>query len=223
VTPADGDIWLGVFDDLVPAGAEGSSFLDAIPTAVPERGEPGRNAARERYCLVAALRWFVREKPGLFPARVSRKFLNQAPDFLLHSGGSGGVIALEHTDAGPRVFQRWMDTHNDDQVAMLPSPAGRGWLGDKPEQSSCKQLAMAICRKRNSWRDAPPGGSRVIILYDNTSTSIFVDDTSVAGLLREACVNAAWGCLPDEGIMVVRSSGNVFVGGALNTISFRAE
>ena len=126
-------------------------------------------------------------------------------------------IALEHCDAGLRVYQRWLDRSDSQTPEVVPSPNDDGWVGDAPERSFEKQIALAICRKRRPkvWRHAPIGSARLVMVYDNTSTSLFVKDESVPELLENACARAGCDKRERESVLVIRSQERVFAWGAL--------
>lgn len=212
-----GGAWLGTFTATIPAIPAGHAFLDTIPVDVPARSQARLNAHRERYCLVASLRWLACHHRMAFPATVSRHRLNQAPDFVLLTAQAGKVLGLEHTDAGTSTFQRWLDQSETEDIVFLPSPNDDGWVGDGPEEGFCEQLTLAIHRKQDNkcWITAPPHCHRIMLLYDNTSTGQFVSDGQIDELLTRACRQASWGKSERESVLLVRSQGRVFAGGAL--------
>jgi hypothetical protein len=206
-----------VFSAELPPGDDVFALLDAVSVEVPPRGPLRFNVHRERFCLVAALRWLARERPDLFPLMVARDRPNQAPDFMLTPVGAGRPVAIEHCDAGLRVYQRWLDRSDNGSPELVPSPNGDGWVGDAPERTFEKQVALAICRKRQpkTWRDAPADSKRLILVYDNTSTGMFVKDASVVPLLGNACSLAGFGQQEGESVLLIRSQERAFAWGSI--------
>jgi hypothetical protein len=209
--------WLGTFSTDLAASGEALTMIAAIPIDVPPRGPHRSNAHRERVCLLAALRWIARLRPALFPANATRQRPNQSPDFVMTPALGGSPIGLEHCDAGLRVYQRWLDRCDDEAPELTPSPNGDEWVGDAPERSFEKQIALAICRKRRpkTWRDAPLGSGCLILVYDKTSTGMLVNDAPVPHLLRCACARAQCDDRANESVLVVRSQERVFAWGAI--------
>ncbi len=209
--------WLGAFSVELPRGSQAIALLDAIPVDVPPRGPLRFNAHRERYCLVAALRWLARVRPDYFPAIVARERTNQSPDFVLRPASGRRSVGMEHCDAGLRVYQRWLDRADNHLPELVPSPGNDGWVGDAPERSFENQIAIAICRKRRPkvWRHAPAESNRLILVYDNTSTGIFIHDASVQHLLRNACTRAGCNERERESVLLIRSQDRVFSWGAI--------
>jgi hypothetical protein len=209
--------WLGPFSVCIPAGIAGLSVLKRVPTQVMPRTGGRRNAERERYCLAATVRWLLLNRPSLFPATLGRQAMKQSPDFVLEPASGSRAVAIEQIDAGHRSYHRWMDRLEREGGVWPPASSVRAWFGERPKKRFVKQVAIAVCRKRNptTWRDAPPGSIRATVIFDNTSTAGSVADEEVPDLLASALRLARWPSEPDETIFFVRSMDRIFVTGRL--------
>lgn len=211
-----GDLWLEPFRQQIPAGTAGLDFIDQIPTKVMGSGAGRTNSQRERYCLVAVLRWLLKNRPSLFPAVIERTAMNQSPDFILQPASGSVPIAIEHVDAGHRMFHRWMDRLRPGE-AWPPLSSRRAFLGDLPKTRFVRQVAIATCRKRTAktWRHASNDSIRAIVIYDKTSTRDWVDDDEVRDLLEAARGLSGWPSNTNEALFLIREPHRVFVMGGL--------
>jgi predicted nucleotidyltransferase len=163
-----GDSFAAASDD------ELRDLLARVDATVPDRTQGGRSEHRERYSIVHYLRTLERHGLLSFPFKISK---DEGPDFQLEMGSQ--IFGLEHTDAGSPEFQKattalekapkgsWLVG----TVVSEPGepPAGRGFVGDEPQQLWTEQVLAAIRKKTEellpSYRELP---DYQLLVYDNT-------------------------------------------------------
>ncbi|MCW8916811.1 MAG: hypothetical protein OQK24_13295 [Magnetovibrio sp.] len=148
-------IFLQDNDSLVVEDSERLSlFLDFIfsertPWSPPGRNE-GRTAAhRERYCFGYFLA--QEHKNFSFPIEIRK---TERPDFII-TDQEGCSIGIEHTDAGPEAYQRWLSqTEGQDATLMAPDREGQntggGFCGNQSYKEAAADLCTALYRKTAS-------------------------------------------------------------------------
>lgn len=172
----DGDTL--VFED----GAHLAAFLDQVFSDNSPWIPPGRNngrtaAHRERYCL----RYFLTHEAAHFtyPITVQK---TERPDFII-TDRTGRCIGVEHTDAGPEAYQRWL-SQTENHEADFSNPDG--FPGDWSYEDAVTDIVTALTLKTESinkfgYQDAD---SYVLLIHLLTNASLDFDGDFDRILLR---------------------------------------
>jgi len=147
------------------------AFLDFVLAANSPWVPPGRNdgrttAHRERYCL----RYFLAQEAARFAYPISVE-KTERPDFVI-TDGAGRRIGVEHTDAGPEAFQRWLAQNEHRAEAQLfPDREGRdnpdGFAGGQAFAEAAVDIVSALLNKMESINKAgyQDADAYVLIIY----------------------------------------------------------
>lgn len=125
-----------------------ASFLDLTFSKKGKWHLPGRNAGRttahrERYCLRYYLA--VNRNNFRYPIEIRK---TERPDFLIVQG-DGRTIGIEHTDAGPEEYQRWlgMTGLKDGTFMVLQREHTKHYTRDRGSREAALDFQDALTNK----------------------------------------------------------------------------
>lgn len=158
-----------------------SVFLDYVFSKGDPWKPPGRNsgrttAHRERYCL----RYFLAAEQDAFDYPIAiRK--TERPDFLVEDE-KGAVIGVEHTDAGPEAYQRWLAQTEQEDGALFASgwdgtENSEGFAGDQMYREAVDDLVAALNNKIKSINKQgySLADEFVLVIYLLSNAPLFFD------------------------------------------------
>ena len=192
-----------------PSLPEVLGVLTNLPFNVPARGHGRQTWHRERYCIVALLKFFAKCRPDIFPATLIRQ---ESPDFLMKKDYASPCISIEHTDLGSSEYQKFLAQEAKRGVTGWATIGDTdGWVGDGPERIWRHDLATAISKKTNPkcWQRSPKSAERLILAYDQSEANILVSDEAIYKILCDTLQSDAADRGQISAVAVVRGQDQV--------------
>ncbi|PHS76966.1 MAG: hypothetical protein COB59_09970 [Rhodospirillaceae bacterium] len=158
------------------------------PWALPARNNGRQATHRERFCLRYFLK--VNLEKFVFPIEITK---SERPDFLIRDG-EGVTLGVEHTDAGPEAYQRWLSlSEENNDLAFYPNRHGKatdpGRGGGQMYREARADIMGSWIRKTNSINKQG---------YQKASSYILISHLrSSAPLFLESDFNEVMSALPD--------------------------
>jgi len=158
-----------------------AAFLDTVfqdngPWEPPARNNGRKTSHRERYCL----RYFLKLNLEAFsyPIRVTK---SERPDFLI-TDGEGVTLGVEHTDAGPESYQRWLaQIEESGEPSFYPNRDGKasdeGFSGTQMYREARADIIGSWIRKTGSINKYgyQKASSYILVSYLQSNAPLFLE------------------------------------------------